>query len=218
LASLSEGWLPCVAVVRQGDAIRAVLYGKERSIGPFRSGIVYVDGRLGHFAAANAAPADAAMTAALEAMLAAPGILGVRLAIPAGGVADRAVAGARTSTRVDAGYARISPFELHAVLSLPASYPEFLAGVGDSTRRNLKRYPRRFEADGHLYVDRLTPQELEQAAAHLRTKCRAASSEREIARALNTVAASDRPWAIGLKHRDGEWMGAAAGWHSGDRA
>ena len=35
---------------------------------------------------------------------------------------------------------------------------------------------------------------------------------------MNVVAAVDRPWAVGLKHGNGEWLSVAAGWYSGDRA
>ena len=32
------------------------------------------------------------------------------------------------------------------------------------------------------------------------------------------MAAADRPWAVGLKHRDGGWLSVSGGWYSAGHA
>src|SRR5262252_1620471 len=50
LASLDESWSPRVAVALRGGAVAGVVFGKERKVGPFHTGLIYADGRLGHLA------------------------------------------------------------------------------------------------------------------------------------------------------------------------
>src|SRR5262249_49824085 len=48
LASLDDNWSPRVAVVSRNGVVAGIVFGKERRLGPFPSGLIYADGRLGH--------------------------------------------------------------------------------------------------------------------------------------------------------------------------
>jgi hypothetical protein len=218
LASLSEEWTPRVVVVRRGDAIVGVVYGKERRIGGFATGIVYGDGRLGNLVVAQTADREDVIVAAITSLFGLPNIRAVRLAIPPGDVEARGVGRAQPMVPFDLGYAVASPFESHARLPLPADYQEFLGSLGSETRRNFRRYRRKFEAAGHVYVDDLSTQDLQRAATDLSAKCRFPSRRGAVERALNVWMAADRRWAVGLKNRDGGWLSVGAGWFSGSRA
>ena len=218
LASLSDDWTPRVVVVRRGDAVVGVVYGKERRIGGFATGIVYGDGRLGNLVVAATADREDVIIVAVTSLFAVPHIRAVRLAIPPGDVEARAVARAQPLVPFDLGYSVASPFDTHARLPLPANYQDFLGILGSRTRRNFRYYRRRFAAAGHAYEDDLSPHDLQSAATALTAKSRIPSRRGEIQRALNLVMAADRPWSVGLKHRDGGWLSVAAGWFSGGRA
>jgi hypothetical protein len=217
LASLSREWAPCVIAVRRGDDLVGVVYGKERTILGRSTGVVYIDGRLGQLIA-DTADQEHVMAVALNELVTLPWVRGVRLVIPPAGVDARAVTRVQSSADVDVRYSAVSPFELHAVLPLPASYAEFLEPLGSKTRRNFRYYARKFEAAGHTYANTLTASELHLAANYLRTKSRILSQQRDVTRALNVLAATSDPWSVGLKHRNGEWLSIAGGWHGADRA
>jgi hypothetical protein len=218
LASLSSDWTPRVVVVRRGEAIVGVVYGKERRIGGFSTGIVYGDGRLGNLVVAADADREDVVIVAITSLFALPHVRAVRLAIPPADVEARAVARAQPLVPFDLGYSVASPFDTHARLPLPADYQEFLGFLGSKTRRNFRYYRRRFEAAGHTYDHDVSQHDLQRATADLNAKCRIRSRRGEIARAMNVLMAADRPWSVGLKHRDGSWLSVAAGWFSSGRA
>lgn len=64
LASLADNWLPRVAVVRRDCAIVGIVYGKERTLTGFPTGLVCADERLGRPAVAAREDAEAVITAA----------------------------------------------------------------------------------------------------------------------------------------------------------
>jgi len=105
-----------------------------------------------------------------------------------------------------------------ACLALPGDYQAFLGGLGAKTRHNFRYYRRKFDAAGHTYVHELPLQDLRRAAADLRSKSRIPIQRRAIERGMNLLMAAERPWAAGLRHRDGRWLSVAAGWFSGGRA
>ncbi len=218
LASLSEDWTPRVVVVRRGNAIVGVVYGKERRIGGFSTGIVYGDGRLGNLVVAETADREEVTIVAITSLFALPNVRAVRLAIPPADIEAQAVAKAQRLVPFDLGYSMAVSFQTHARLQLPADYQEFLGFLGPETRRNFRRYRRKFEAVGHAYADNLASQDLQRAATELNAKCRFPSRRGAVERALNLLMAADRPWAVGLKHRDGGWLSVGAGWVSGGRA
>ena len=214
LASLGGDWTPRVVVVRRSEAIVGVVYGKERRIGGFSTGIVYGDGRFGNLVVAQPADREDVIVVAITTLFALPSVRAVRLSIPPGDVEARAVARAQRLVPFDLGYSAATAFETHARLPLPGDYQEFLGLLGSKTRRNFRYYRRKHEAAGHTYVDDLSPQDLRRAATDLREKCRFPSRRGAVERALNLLMATDRPWVVGLKHRDGGWLSVAAGWFS----
>jgi hypothetical protein len=118
----------------------------------------------------------------------------------------------------DIAYSSTSSALPHARLPLPSDFEEFLRSLGDQTRRNFRRYRRKFEAVGHTYLEDLSLDDFQRAAADLRVKCGTLRSPVATRRAVNMVVAADNPWAAGLKHRNGDWLGVAAGWFSSGRA
>src|SRR5947208_16967266 len=67
LASLAGNWLPRVAVVCRGNAVVGIVYGKERTIAGFPTGLIYADGRLGTLALARPPDCEDVMLAAVRA-------------------------------------------------------------------------------------------------------------------------------------------------------
>ena len=218
LASLSEEWTPRVVVVRRGDAVVGVVYGKERRIGGFSTGIIYGDGRLGNLVVAQPADREDVVIVAIASLFKLSHVRAVRLAIPPGKVEARAVAKAQPLVPFDLGYSVASPFDSHARLPLPSDYQAFLGCLGPKTRHNFRYYRRKFDAAGHAYVHDLSLQDLRRAATGLRAKSRIPIRQGAIERALNLLIATDRPWAAGLRHRDGNLLSVAGGWFSGARA
>jgi hypothetical protein len=212
LASLGENWLPRVAVVHCRNVIAGVVYAKERTIAGFPTGLIYADGRLGTLAVAKAQDRESILVAAARAWLALSRVHGVRLAIAPGGPEARALARIGSTTPIELTHSPAAQTELHSRLVLPASYETFLESLGKKTRRNFRYYRRKFEAAGHIYLERLTHEEFARAASELRTHCHLSSSISEIKRAVRTVTSASEAWIAGLKHSDGQWLSVSAGW------
>jgi hypothetical protein len=218
LASLSPEWIPRVVVVRRGAIVAGVMYTKERRVGGFRTGIIYGDGRLGNLVVANPAEREGVVTAAITALFKARGTRAVRLAVPPGGADAHAIAATALSGRFDRGYGDVSLFDLHARLTLTNDYQEFLRRLGPKTRHNFRYYRRKFDVAGHVYMPDLSAHDLQRAATDLRARSQIPIGHAAIRRAVAVLAACDRPWASGLRHRDGSWLSVAGGWFSGGRA
>src|SRR4029077_6264386 len=60
--------------------------------------------------------------------------------------------------------------------------------------------------------------ELARVMTDLRDKSRIPTDTAGIARALKMIESADRPWVVGLRGRDADWMSVSAGWFSGGRA
>jgi hypothetical protein len=97
---------------------------------------------------------------------------------------------------------------------LADTYDRFLDGLGSKTRRNFRHYRRRFETSGHHFIERLSMDELRAATLDLIPKSEFTSrwQQLDFEVPLETVAAANRPLAIGLKHQNGEWLGVLGGW------
>ena len=220
LASVSKGWAPRVVVVYTGRDVAGILYAKERVISGISTGVVYADGSLGGMLLSSEQHRQDVFRVALEALLSSPGIRGVRLRLLRDGGDLDAVGQLVVSRSLDVQYSLIehddSPlWKYHAHLPLAGSYDRFLTRLGSTTRHNFRYYRRRFEASGHQFVDRLSLDELRSAALELASKSKFVTSWRqlEIENGLNMAAASSRPLAIGLKHRNGEWLSVIGGWY-----
>jgi hypothetical protein len=218
LASLSAEWIARVVVVRRGAIVAGVVYTKERRIGGFRTGIVYGDGRLENLVVADPAERAAILVAAITALFKSRRTRAVRLAVPTGGVDARAIAAAPLAPRFDRGYGAASHFDLHARLKLPNDYQEFLRRLGPKTRHNFRYYRRKFDVAGHVYAEDLSLLDFRRAATELRARSHMPIGRAAISRAVTLLSACERPWASGLRHRDGRWLSVAGGWFDGDRA
>ena len=215
LASVSSAWTPRAVVVRRDGHVAGIVYAKERRWAGMPTGLVCLDGRLGNMVVADPADVKDVLRVAIQALFARRRVVELRLLIPPSGLEERAVEKTRASMNLDFGCSVPDP---HTRLSLPADYEQFLEILGYKTRRNFRYYRRKFEEGGHTYLADVSAPDMQRAVAALRSKCRIPSRRSEIRRALNVVAAVDRPWAVGLKHGNGEWLSVAAGWYSGDRA
>ena len=220
LPTMSKGWRPRVVAVYSAGDLVGVLYTKERVISGIPTGIVYCDGSLGGMLVSNPEHQQEAFSVAMEALLAAPGIQGARLRILRFSGELDAVQQLIASRSLDGQFSPIernaSPvWKYHAHLQLADSYEQFLGGLGSTTRHNFRYYRRRFEAAGHKFVEHLSMDELRSAALELRPKSKftAQSKLAGFERALDMVAATHRPLAIGLKHRDGQWLSVIGGWY-----
>ena len=220
LASLSEGWWPRVVVVCHEREAVAIMYTKERTLYGIPTGIVYSDGGLGSVLLANPLHHQNAFSFAVEVLLASPGIRGLRLEVARAGEELEAVRRLSASSPVHSHYSRIEYHDFplgktHAHLHLADSYDQFLAGLGYTTRHNFRYYRRRFEASGHKFEEHLSIDELRSAAFNLRPKSKltAQRQQAKFERDLNMVAAVSQPIAVGLKHRNGEWLSVIGGWY-----
>src|SRR5262245_57699846 len=81
LASLDDAWMPRVAVVSRHGRVAGVVYGKERLVGGFASGLIYGDGRLGHLVVSDLIDCEPVLMAAIRSWFALPRVRGVRLAL-----------------------------------------------------------------------------------------------------------------------------------------
>jgi len=218
LASLDDNWSPRVVVVSRDGAVCGVVYGKERVIGGFSSGLIYADGRLGHLAVSDPADCEAVLLAAVRAWFALPRIRGVRLAIAPASVEADAAERVQASLPVDLLRGAPAAHELHCRLPLPSDYEVFLTSLGRHTRRNFRYYRRRFEGAGGGYVERVPPDDLEPILHHLRSRSRIPFGIAKVKSAVRTVLSTGDPWIAGLRDANGEYLSVAGGWFEGDRA
>jgi hypothetical protein len=215
LATVTDNWRPRVVVVSRGEAILGLVYAKELEIARVPTGLLYTDGRLNNLVAADSVDREEIIRVAIQSLFALPRVRGLRFVIPPAGFEVRAVASTQSLVPVDIGCFSTSA---HARLPLPGTYEEFLQSLGYKTRRNFRYYRRKFEAAGHTYHENVPLLDVRHTAVELYKKSRLRKSRREIDWDLNVIAATDRPWAVGLRHRNGEWLSFAAGWHSAGRA
>ena len=220
LASLSAGWQPRVVAVHRQDEMVGIIYAKERTISGIPTGIVFVDGSLGGMFLGNPLHRKNSFRVAVETLAASHSIRSVRLRVLPGSDEFEAIKHLTVSGALDAQYSQIkhnesSLWKYHAHLPLANTYDEFLNRLGKATRHNFRYYRRRFEAAGHSFVERLTMDELRSVTLDLDPKSKFTGKRHhyEIERDLKMVAASRRPLAIGLKHRDGEWVSVLGGWY-----
>ena len=218
LASLDESWSPRVAVVLRGGAVAGVVFGKERKVGPFHTGLIYADGRLGHLAVSKPAEREGVLQAAIRAWFALPRVRGVRLtiapSIPEAGAIERV----RAALTLDLTQAPPARWEMHATLPLPSSYEVFLTSLGAQTRHNFRYYRRKFEAAGHRYIEQVSPYDLEDILRRLQNKSRIPFSIAKMQTAARRVLSTSNPWAAALRHANGEYLSVTAGWFEQGRA
>ena len=208
LASVTKGWVPRVVVVRRGSELAGVIYAKERVLSGYRLGIAYADLTFGSILAGNPIDHPAAVLRGLATLLGYPGIRGIRLRVQRGSAEVAAVRKLLAVNRLDAHFSRVKD---HAVLSLPRTYEQLLQSFGSTTRHNFRYYRRRCEAAGHVYVDNIPLGELRSAAVLLEPKCSKPCQPGAVDRLINMTATAARPLAVGLRHRDGDWLSVICG-------
>jgi len=208
LASVSKGWTPRVVAVRRGSELAGVVCAKERSLRGHRLGVVYADLTFGSTLFGGPLEQQDTFLIALATLLASAGTRGIRLRVRRPSPELAAVRRLHACSRLDVHFSRVKD---HASLSLPGTYEQLLLSFGSTTRHNFRYYRRRFEKAGHVYLDNLSPDELRLAAFYLEAKCSRLSDGKPIDRLLEMTAAADRPLAVGLKHRNGEWLSVVCG-------
>jgi hypothetical protein len=218
LASLDDNWTPRVCVVSRHDIVAGVVYGKERTVGGFSSGLIYADGRLGHLSVSEPLDCEAVLLTAIRSWFALPRIRGVRLAISPSSPEAGAVERVRAALTLDLTLAAPAPYELHSTLPLPSAYEAFLTSLGHQTRRNFRYYRRKFEAAGHRYVEQVSPDELEGILSQLRSKSRIPFTVSKMKTAARTVLSTGDPWVAALRHANGDYLSVTAGWIDQGRA
>jgi hypothetical protein len=210
LASIDpKSWLPRVIAVRVGSSAGGYLFAKERQLHGVPTGLIYADLSSG-IVASERSCAMAVLDAALRHLWRTEGVRGLRLHAEPGSIEMCAVE--RVSRELQVNMQNVSSSH-HAVLSLSESYDEFLAGLGQRTRRNLRYYRRRAEALGHCFVQALDLDEFGRAAHHLHKRMVVGGGDwRGLQRGLRMLSHAERPLLAGLRDKNGEWISILGGW------
>jgi hypothetical protein len=208
LASVSEGWIPRVVAIRHENEFAGTVCAKERVLPGPRLGVLYADLTFGCSLLGNPIEQQESCLIALQTLLANAGARGIRLRVRPRSPELAAVRTLLASSRLDTYFSRIRD---HAVLSLPNTYEELLLSFGATTRHNFRYYRRRFEAAGHVFLEHLSLDELRSAACYLEPKCRRPGRSYSTERLIKMAAVGDRLLAMGLKHRNGEWLSVMSG-------
>ena len=123
LASISREWKPRVAVVRRGEQLKGVIYGKEGMFSEVGLGIIYADLSFGSILLGDAASRPQVFLAGIESLLNLNGIRGIRLRICPNSPEVAAIRELTASRHLDTHYFRVKD---HACLTLPDTYARFL--------------------------------------------------------------------------------------------
>lgn len=208
LSSVSKGWEPRVVAVYNKTELAGVLYAKEKIVLGCHLGVIYADLSWGGVSFGDCVHQENAFRIAIEKLLSSPGTRGIRLRILPGSPELAAIRKLIDSRQMDVHFSRIKD---HANLALPDTYEQLLQSFGSTTRHNFRYYRRRFEAAGHSYLETIPLDELRSAAMHLNPRCTIPSQEWAIDRLLDMAATADQPLAVGLRHRNGEWLSIVGG-------
>lgn len=208
LSSVSSGWEPKVAAVYNQTRLAGVVYAKEKIILGCHLGIVYADLSWGGVSFGDSVHQEKTFRVAMAKLLVSPGTRGMRLRILRGSPELAAIRKLIASKNLDVHF---SGFKDHASLALPETYELLLQSFGSTTRHNFRYYRRRFEAAGHAYLERLSLDELRSAAMYLKPRRTVPGPSESLERLLDMVATADQVLAVGLKHRNGEWLGIIGG-------
>jgi len=220
-ASLPLGYRPGIVVVYEARDVVGIIYMRERAVSGIPNGVMYYDGSLSSLVLGNPRHQQKLFRAAMEALLKSPRVRAVRLKILPGSDEHQVVNQLVDSWSIEARYSPIQHddcniWKHHTILPLADTYEQFLEGLGTSTRHNFRRYRRRFDASGHCFVERLSMDELRSATLEVDPKSKFTSGTKKMTfreRYLDMVAAADRPLAVGLKHKNGEWLSVIGGWY-----
>ena len=211
LASVSpHQWVPRVVVVREHGRTLGFLYSKERKLANVPTGVIYVDGTIVSPVYSDAADRADVLRTAVRFLFSSTGVRALRLLIAPRESDIAAVLQAVSSLHMDVASKHM--VSCHSRLSLPSRYEQFLARMGNSTRRNFRRYRFRFEVAGGRYAEQLTLDEFTSAASVLATKSHIAVTAESIQRCLRMLAVAPRPLMAGLRGSNGQWVAILGGW------
>lgn len=214
LASITPRlWKPRIVAVRQRGELIGALYTKERKLRGFPTGLVYGDATLNAMVIAKPPERGAVFYAGLKSLLESR-TLGLRLQLPPAGYEMQTLPSLVRHFGLE--YTAF-PSQNHLVLPLGRSYDEFLGHVGPRTRRNFRYYRRRFESEGHIYVEDVPLSEFRSAAFGLLQQKVIGADREGLSRALAMVAHARRPLLAGLRSTDGDWLSLVGGWSEGTR-
>jgi hypothetical protein len=216
LASIeSTSWSPRIVVVMHESAIRGVLYAKERKVGFWPTGLIYVDATLDSMVVSSAGDATEVFKIAITHLLRNPRIQGLRLLIPSDPRFAVPLQEIQSCSNMDEHHTEI---QHHCVLDLTESYDTFLERLGTKTRRNFRSYRRRFEADGGEYVPEMKFSDFRDASFRLLQRGVVGAEQKGLNRALGMFESVDCRMLAGLRDANGEWLAIVGGWYEADRA
>jgi hypothetical protein len=222
---LPQKWTPRVVAVRENDQILGLLFTKERKIARLNTGLLLADSSLGTAVLSDDVNREDVLCAAIHYLFSALHVRGLRMLIPPEGTEMAAI----QKTHHELSFVDVDVFHnskaRHGRLPLPVSYEEFLNMLGKSTRRNFRRYRRRFE-DGHnQYVEQIPYLDFAEAVVYLIGKCRAGGglpsfhmNPDNMERFLRMLAVAQEPLLAGLRRSDGQWMAIIGGWRESQTA
>lgn len=212
LASLiSEPFKPCVVVVSEGTRVAGLVYCKERRIMGIPTGIVVADDTLGAMVAAYPEESNSVLQCAVRALLKSKSALRWRVS------SERVPMLMEESAAADVDI-HLRPGEHHAYLRLPATYSDFLAGLGRSTRHNFNRYRRRSEEAGNKFCSEQDFGAFCAAAERLLPDSAYPVTHGALQRSLAMIAQMPSRQLVGIRQSTGAWISLAGLWCTGDRA
>ena len=210
LASLlRSSWIPRIVVAIRDKRIEGVLYAKERKIGKLGTRLLFGDSTLSTLIVAERGRADAVLAQAIRFLLTAGKAHGLRFRVPRDSHEQATLQRVATDLKAEL-LCREDPY--HQAFDLPTDYESFLDSLSFKGRRNMRYYRRRFEAAGHVYVDRIDATTFEQVSWRLLDRNVVGGDREGVVRALSMFAEADQPLRAGLRRADGEWVALIGGW------
>src|SRR5262249_5742577 len=137
---------------KQDQRVIGIVYAKERKLCGISTGIIYIDSGMSSKVFNEPGKPIEALVEASRKLLRSRRIRGLRVTLPVESADREALQqhAARLGLEYEEGEAT-----RHRLLHLPSTYDLFLENIGLKTRRHLRYYRRRSEADGHRYREAL---------------------------------------------------------------
>lgn len=208
---------PVVVLIRHGEQLSAVLYGKERKMFGIKTGVIECGDHCGDGVVIAAPHFRAlAVAAGVLKMLEIPRVHTVRLSLKI--TDDNEIVGIKNLAEKAGLKSTILSEAVHNKLVLESTLDGFLSRLGSHTRRNLRVYRRRVEQKRWKFIARLDPSA---AAAAVRALQQQQGRHKSSVyylnccqEALNRVPGS---FYAGITTATGEWASLAGGWLRQDR-
>jgi hypothetical protein len=211
----STSWIPRLVVVGNESAVRGILYAKERKVGFWPTGLIYVDATFDSAVLSSAEDAVEVFKIAIARLLRDPRIQGLRLLVPSNHLFNACLREVQSCHDLDEHLAEV---QYHCVLDLTENYETFLECLGAKTRRNFRSYRRHFEAAEGEYVSEMNLTDFRNASYNLLQKGVVGAGRKGLNRALRMFEALDCRMLAGLRDASGDWLAIVGGWYEADRA